>query len=155
MVPHIRKSFGLRFRIDDLEEWILRGRRKVNITNEILINALTIPSQFNIDNVKGVGEMAKAKLKTRHNCGFGSVYVRKTKKGRPRYYADFRDRNGNRRQKLLKNVTNWQEALEGLKNMVLREHYLECGVDPQKQQIKLKEFVEMFIVNYSKVNKRS
>ena len=78
--------------------------------------------------------MARAKTK-RHNCGFGAVYIRKTKKGKPRYYADYRDRSGNRRQKLLKNATNWQEALEGLKNIVLREHYKECGVEEEKQPI--------------------
>ena len=98
--------------------------------------------------------MARAKKK-RLNCGFGSVYIRETKKGRPRYYADYRDRQGKRIQKLIKNATNWQEALEGLKSVVLREHYRECGVEEEKQPTKLKEFTELFIENYSKVNKQS
>jgi len=154
-LPHIKKNFGLRFRKEDLEKWLGQDKRKSFLAESVLEKTLTAPSHFITDMMEGgKGAMAKAK-KMRLNCGFGAVYIRKTKKGNSRYYADYRDRSGSRRQKLLKNATGWHEALEGLKNMVLKEHYLECGIDPQKQQIKLKEFVDMFIENYSKVNKRS
>ncbi len=42
-----------------------------------------------------------------------------------------------------------------LKNAVLKEHFEECGIKESKQPIKFKEFADMFVENYSKVNKRS
>jgi len=154
-LPHIKKSFGIRFKLEDLENWLDKDKRKASVLDSILKNALTKPSPLYIDRVKGgQGAMAKAK-KTRLNCGFGAVYIRKTKRGKPRYYADYRDKQGKRIQRLIRNATNWQEALEGLKNAVLKEHYRQCGVEEEKQPIKLKEFSELFIENYSKVNKQS
>lgn len=96
-----------------------------------------------------------SKSYARRNYGFGSVYIRRTKTGKPRYYADYRDRYGKRVQKLVKNATCLQDAVEWLKNTVLKEHHGECGIKEQKQSVKFREFVEMFIENYSKVNKKS
>jgi len=154
-LTHVKKGFGLRFRREDLEKWLGQDKRRSFLVERILEKTLTAPSHFITDVMEGgKGAMARAK-KMRLNCGFGAVYIRKTKKGKSRYYADYRDRQGKRIQKLIKNATNWQEALEGLKNTVLKEHYRECGVEEEKQPIKLKEFTELFIENYSKVNKQS
>lgn len=154
-ITHIKKSFGIRFRRVDLEQWLNQDRRRIELAENILKRALTSSFHFNIDNVKGgQGAMAKAKKK-RLNCGYGAVYIRKTKRGKPRYYADYRDKQGKRKQRLIRNATDWREAVEGLKNAVLKEHYQECGTKEEKHPIKLKEFSELFIENYSKVNKRS
>ena len=154
-LDHYKIGNTIRIKHDDLERFKNHFKREYALSEKLFINALTnlSPVVIGIDE-GGQGAMAKAKKK-RHNCGFGSVYIRETKRGRPRYYADYRDRQGKRIQRLIKNATNWQEALEGLKNAVLREHYRECGVEEEKQPIKLKEFTELFIENYSKVNKQS
>ncbi len=154
VIPHIKKSFGLRFRQEDLEKWLEQDKRKVALVDNILRNTLTNLPPLAIDKAKGGKEMARA-TKSRHNYGYGAVYIRKTKKGHPRYYIDYRDRTGMRTQKLIKNALNWQEAHEALKNAVLKEHYEECGIKESKQPIKFKEFADMFVENYSKVNKRS
>jgi len=106
-----------------------------------------------IDEAKGGQEVARKK--TRHNYGYGAIYIRETKLGIPRFYIDYYDRNRKRTQKLVKNASNWQEAHEALKYAILKEHYSECGIKENKQSIKFKEFVKMFIENYSRVNKRS
>lgn len=96
-----------------------------------------------------------SKSYARRNYGFGSVYIRRTKARKARYYADYRDRYGKRIQKLVKNATCLQDAVEWLKNTVLKEHHGECGIKEQKHLVKFKNFTEMFIKNYSKVNKKS
>jgi len=152
-IPHIKKSFGLRFRQEDLEKWLEEDKRKAALADNILRNVLTNLPPLVIDKAKGGKEMARTS-KSRHNYGYGAIYIRETKTGKPRFYIDYYDRNRRRIQKLVRNATNWQEAYEALKNAVLKEHFEECGKKEQKP-IKLREFVEMFIENYSRVNKRS
>ena len=96
-----------------------------------------------------------SKSYARRNYGYGSVYFRRTKAGKPRYYADYRDMCGKRVQKLIRNAIFWQDADEWLRHAVLREHHRECGIKEQKSPVKFKDFVKMFIENYSKVNKQS
>lgn len=154
-LPHIHKTFGIRIQEAALDKWTNQDKSIQILAENILQNALTNLPPIDIDKTKGgKGAVARAK-KMRLNCGFGAVYIRKTKKERPRYYADYRDRQGKRIQKLIKNATDWQEALEWLKSAILREHYKECGVEEERQPIKLKEFTELFIENYSKVNKQT
>ena len=152
-LPHIKKSFGLRFRQKDLEKWLEGDKRNVLLAKNILKKALTNPVPVDIDVAKGGKEVARTKF--RHNYGYGAIYIRETKDGKPRFYLDYYDRNRRRVQKLVKNVMTWQEAHEALKNAVLKEHYEECGIKESKQQIKFKEFADMFIENYSRINKRS
>ncbi len=103
LFPHIKKSFGIRIKHHDLEKWLEEDKRKAALVDNILRNALTNLPPLAIDKAKGGKEMARAK-KSRHNYGYGSVYIRKTKKGHPRYYIDYRDRTGKRTQKLIKNA---------------------------------------------------
>jgi excisionase family DNA binding protein len=152
-LPHIKKSFGLRFRQIDLEKWLEQDKRKAFLTDNILKNALTNSPPVVIDKAKGGNEVARKK--TRHNYGYGAIYVRNTKEGNPRFYIDYHDRNGKRAQKLIKNALDWQEAHEALKNAVLKEHFEECGIGKQKQKIRFRELSELFLENYSKPNKKS
>jgi len=79
-LPHIKKSFGLRFRKVDLDAWLENDKRKAiqaPFYNQI---RLTNPPSLLISNMGGECEMAKAKSKTRYNFGYGSIYQRKTKK---------------------------------------------------------------------------
>ncbi len=152
-LPHIKK-FGLRFKKEDIDSWLDKDKRKNILIDIILKNALTNLPPLVIDKAKGGKEMARA-TKSRRNYGYGAVYIRKTRKGHPRYYIDYRDRTGMRTQKLIKNALNWQEAHEALKNAVLKEHYKECGIKESKQPIKFKEFADMYLETYAKVNKKS
>jgi integrase len=91
--------------------------------------------------------------KDRRNYGIGSVYVRKTSKGVLRYYIDFRDKSGNRIQQVVKHATNWKDSHQALRDAVFKEHNEQRIKKPKK--IRFGKFVEMFINNYSRVNKRS
>ncbi len=151
-LPHIHKTFGIRIQVKALDEWIDQGKSIHVLTQNILRNVLTNMPPIGIDKAKGGIEVARKK--TRHNYGYGAIYLRKTKKGIPRYYIDYYDNSGKRIQALIKHATNWNEAHEALKDAVLTEHYNDCGIKEQKR-IRFGKFVEMFVENYSRVNKRS
>jgi len=140
----------------EVEEWIenhkIKNQMKARIYNRNLQNRLTKDSQARIEEVKG-DEMARSS-RSRRNHGYGSVYVRMTSEGVPRFYIDFRDRTGRRVQRLVPMAMNWDMAKDALRDAVLKEHYSEYGVKEQKQ-IRFRKVEGMFIENYSKVNKRS
>lgn len=150
---------GIRFRPEDLDKYIEQHLNKSpsfsSQSIDIKQDTLTLPPNFGRILPGGNSEMPKGKNKTRYNLGYGAIYVRRTKAGNPRYYADYYDRNGKRIQKLIQNASSWEEAQEWLKRAVLKEHHKECGIKEQKLSIKFKDFVEMFIEDYSKVNKAS
>jgi len=154
-IPHIRKRSWIRFRLIDLEKWIDQGRREVHYSDKNLTKILTSSSSSYIDKVKGGGELPKGKTKTRFNFGYGAIYQRKTSKGKIRWYIDYRDREGKRNQRIVSHAISREEAVIALKDAVLREHYEEYGVKEENKPTKFKEFVDMFIENYSKVNKKS
>lgn len=100
-------------------------------------------------------EMPKGKNKTRFNFGFGAIYQRKTKNGEIRWYLDYRDGNGNRIQRVAPLATTKEEATVALKEEVQNNFDRNRGVEREKRRVKFKEFSDMFIENYSKVNKES
>ncbi|MFC2164032.1 tyrosine-type recombinase/integrase [Acidobacteriota bacterium] len=99
--------------------------------------------------------MPKGKNKTRYNFGYGAIYQRKTKQGKIRWYLDYRDGNGNRIQKVAPLATIKEEAVVALKVEVQKAFDRKRGIEREKQNVKLREFTDLFIENYSKVNKRS
>ena len=99
--------------------------------------------------------MPKGKNKTRYNFGYGAIYQRKTKNGKIRWYLDYRDGNGDRTQKVAPLATSKEEAVVALRNELQKTFDGKHSVERKKRKIKLKEFADMFIENYSKVNKRS
>jgi len=153
-LPHIKKSFGLRFREIDLEKWLEEDKRKATLVDNILRNALTNLPPLAIDKAKGGKQVARA-TKSRHNYGYGSVYVRKTKKGIQRYYIEYYDKDRNRIQKLVRNATNWNEALEALKDAVYKVHSQELEVRTQKQKIRFMAFSQIYLKDYSMIQKRA
>jgi len=147
-LPHIQKPFGIRFRLDDLDAWLEKGRRKSKLADNILRNALTNPPTVTIDKAEGgQGAMAKAKIK-RLNCGYGYVYVRPTKLGKPRFYLDYRDAKGKRKQELDKTATCLEDALITLQNRVQREHDKLNGVVRLKKNVGFMEFAQSFLQDY-------
>jgi len=154
-IPYIKKKFGLRFRQSEIEKWIDQDKRKTSISNKILIQALTNPFASNIDKAKGgIKRMANPK-KGRQNYGYGAVYVRKTKKGYFRFYIDYYDKSGNRKQKLVKNATCWRDAELELKNQVLMELSKDWRLRERKHDIKFRTFAEIYLQKHCKRKKKA
>ena len=100
----------------------------------------------------GKSEMPKGKNKTRYNFDYGAIYVRKTRKGIPRYYLEYYDLWGKRKQVLEKTATTWEEAQAALKNVVLQEHAKKHGLQSEKKKIRFREFGKVYLESYIKVN---
>ncbi len=99
--------------------------------------------------------MPKGKNKARFNFGYGAIYQRKTKKGRIRWYLDFWDADGERIQKVAPNATSKEEAALALKQEVQKAFDVEYGISRKKRNIKLSDFIDLYVENYSMPNKRS
>lgn len=154
VLPHIRLPLGLRFRPQDLMEWIDQGRREDRLSKRIISQTLTFSPPGYIKDTGGKTNMANPK-KGRQNYGYGACYIRKTKRGYLRFYIDYYDRNGERIQQLIKTATSWQEANSALKNAVLQEHLIKCGDQEQPTRIKFKALCDLYLENYAKINKKS
>lgn len=158
-LPYRKIGNELRFLREEIERLAdakekYKNKIESKFLKENLQNRLTKKPPLDIDGTKGGFSMARSKRSRRNFYGYGSVYVRLTSDGIPRYYIDFRDKSGNRIQRLVKHATCWEEGHEALRTAVLKEHYAACGIKEEKR-IRLRMAVEMFLENYSKVNKRS
>ena len=114
-LPSIRRTgMGIRFRREDLEAWIGQGKQQnhANISYSDIVPkaSLTVPLKRDKNTLGGRSEMAKAKTKSRIIFGYGAVYQRKTKDGKPRWYLDYRDGSGKRHQELVPFAITAEEA---------------------------------------------
>lgn len=156
-LPYYKDDSSLRSRLwfkqEEVEDWLSHYKSKTFLADKILRNALTNSVQAGIDKAEGGQKMARTK--SRHNYGYGSVYVRKTKMGMPRYYIEYYDKDRNRIQKLVRNATNWNEALEALNDAIYKVHSQELEVRTQKQNFRFKAFSPIYLKDYSMIQKRA
>ena len=152
-LPHIKKSFGLRFRKVDLDTWLEKDKRKAIQAPFFAQDRLTYPPALLISNMGGVSEMAKSKSMSRYNFGYGAIYQRKTKRGKIRWYLDYREGNGKRIQKVVPLALTKEEAALVLREEVERALSREYGLKRQKERIRFKDFADEYLENYAKVNK--
>jgi len=134
---------------DDIEKLLGKVKTQTppddHILQEILLTTVT---QTTIENLKGgKGAMARAKKK-RLNCGFGQVYIKPTKSGKPRFYLDYRDSSGKRRQELDRTATCFEDAIITLRNRVQKEHDKLNGIVRRRTDIGFSEFAKSFLQDY-------
>ncbi len=151
-IPYMKKGFGHRFRKSDLDEWLSKDKRVDLDFSLARTDFLTSTIAFDMSRAGGKGAMAKAKKK-RLNCGFGSVYIRSTKSGKSRFYLDYRDAKGNRKQDLAKNASNWEEAILALQSVVRKEFFCSQGIKEEKEPILFEKLADMYIRDWAKNNK--
>ena len=151
-IPCRRIYNQVRFKKEEIEDWQIKRKGK-NYSPPALL--YTIDTIQTYDKLYLKGGSAVSKKRQRWNYGFGSIYTRKTKKGRERWYIDYRDENGKRIQKVVKTALLKQEALISLQTEVARIFDREHHQTPKVKNFYFSQFVEMYIENYAKVNKRS
>lgn len=148
VIPHIKKSFGIRFKPEDLEKWLEQDKRKAILIDNILRNALTNLPPLAIDKAKGGKQVAR--IKTRHNYGYGSVYKRK----HCRFWSiDYYDADGKRVQQVIEGATNQEGAHGTLKKEVFDAHFRKQKKNEQKKQVTFKELADMYLSDWAKNNK--
>ncbi len=159
-IPRIKiPGVGIRFKSSDIQKFL--DQKTMNPLPTLFLasgnkeNSLLFPSDLSMKNSGGISEMPKGKSKTRFNLGYGAIYQRKMKSGNFRWYLDYYDTDQRRIQKVAKYAQTKEEAELALREEVSREFNREYGIKRKREAIKFKDFVELFIENYSKVNKRS
>lgn len=155
LIPHIRKSFGLRFCTEDLEEWILHGKREAKLAEEILKNALTKPSSIAIDKTKGGNSKLAKKGQTCFNYGYGYVRLRTYKSGSTCWTIDYRDENGKRIQKSLPHVESREEAAYALQKMAVGVYGRRNGIENRKEKIGFSDFAKIYLEDYMMTVRRN
>jgi len=150
---------GVRFRESDLESFIEQNTIKAQAILQPPVSPLSVSlenlAEFDrmfLKLTKGEGGSMKKK-KTRWNYGFGSVYLRKTKRGNDRWYIDYHE-DGNRVREVARNAQSKAEAVLYLKEKV-SEAFARVSSPHVKRQITFAELGETYLQNYAKSNKKS
>ena len=149
-IPFIkRRGVGIRFRKEEIEDWLNKGSLKINSLLESISNVDIVLENYDRMFLKRRTEL---KGQTRWNYGIGSVIRRKTKNKEERYYIHYQV-EGQRVRKALRGVGTRAEAVKVLNQEVAdafrgKYHF-------QKKTINFSEMVDLFLEKYSKPNKRS
>lgn len=155
LIPYIKKSFGYRFRIRDLDKWLDQDKSRNILSETILKNALTSPPQIHIDEVEGgKGRLAKKKP-TCFNYGVGHVRLRTYKSGRSCWTIDYRDENGRRAQKALAHVQSREEAAFILQEKVAEVLNRKFGIERRRKEIGFSDFAKVYLEDYMMTVRRN
>jgi len=152
-IPWFDINGQVRFEKAGIEKFIEKNKRKHTDFSQLLPRLDISLEKY--DKLMLKGESALSKKLKRWNYGFGAVYIRKTKQGKERWYIDYRDENGKRVQKVVKNAQQREDTLIELQTKVAQCFAKEHPHIAKTEKIRFPKFVEMYLENYAKVNKRS
>jgi len=148
ILPSIKRpGLGVRFRKEDLDAWLSETPRSLDAP-------LTLPDYGDRTQSGGPTGMPKGKTKSRYSWTQGAIYQRRTKKGIPRWYLDFKDATGRRIQRLAPNAVDPEDAMRALEIAVKEEHDKALGLKQQHVPC-FSELGDIYLRDYAKVNKRS
>ncbi|MBD3155143.1 MAG: tyrosine-type recombinase/integrase [Candidatus Aenigmarchaeota archaeon] len=154
-------GIGKRYNPDDLKEYIEKNKYKYisklpQVTDNHRI-ILTSTPDYGIrrSNESGGSEMAKAKTKSRFNFGNGAIYTRKTKKGKIRWYLDYKDSEGNRIQRVAASASTKEEAVYALNEATSKVFDEKHNIQRRKRKIGFTEFSQIYLKDYAMVVKKS
>jgi len=91
----------------------------------------------------------------RWNYGFGAVYLRKTKRGKDRWYIDFIDGQGKRQRQVVRDAQSRGEALIALQSRVSEVFSGKFNLKSKREPMKFTELAKTYIEDYAKANKKS
>jgi len=150
-------GIGKRYKESELKKYL--DKQTLNCTQFINFQqfSLTSPPEESILNLdySGGSGMPKGKSKTRYNLGYGAIYQRKTKSGKIRWYLDYRNAQGERKQELVANAIHREDAVAALQKRVLAELDNRYGIERKKGKIGFKTFAERYLKDYAMVVKKS
>jgi excisionase family DNA binding protein len=150
-------GIGKRYKESELKKYL--NSKTVDYTQFIDFQpfSLTKPPEESILNpdYSGGSGMPRGKSKTRYNLGYGAIYQRKTKSGKIRWYLDYRDAHGTRKQELVANAVRREDAISALQKKVLAEHDKRYGVERRKEKISFDAFAQIYLQEYAMVVKKS
>ena len=101
------------------------------------------------------GKDALSKNSRRCRFGFGTIYSRKTKRGKESWYLDYRNRQGERIREVAKGATTREEALIVLQERA-GDNLLSSSPALRKYRtVRFSELATVYIEDHAKIKKRS
>jgi len=144
-VPYIkRKGVGIRFRREEIEEWLKRGSSKIFPLLESFSKVDLALDKYDKLFLKGGRVSQKGKT---WSYPFGSVYLRQNKSGKDRWYIYYRI-EGKRTRKVVNNAQSRADALKVLQIEVADAFRGKHGFKKQEKRIKLSDFAELYLTNW-------
>lgn len=101
------------------------------------------------------GRNALRKNSGRWHYGFGTVYVRKTKRGKESWYLDYRNRQGERIREIAKGATTRGEALIVLQERAGENLLAKSPALRKYRSVRFSELATLYIEDHAKLKKRS
>jgi excisionase family DNA binding protein len=154
-IPYVKiHRRRLRFRKDDLDEWIARGSYKPSVFLESLTKVdlgLQAYDRLFLCKKGGVNTMSP---KGPWSYPFGSVFLRQTKKSGDRFYIYYRF-EGKRIREAVRGAQSRADALKVLQMKIADAFRGKHGFKKDEKKITFADFCDLYIKNYAKVNKRS
>ncbi len=155
VLPHFKTGFGLRFKPEDIYNWLSKQKREVLFTEKISNVILTNPFVMNIDKAKGGTSRLAKRKPTCFNYGYGRVYLRTYRSGRSCWTIEYRDENGKRIQKALADVQSREEAVFFLQKKVAEVFDFKHRIERRREKIGFKTFAESFVEDYMMTARRN
>lgn len=149
---------GIRYKSSDIEKHLASFpiSKTLNVIQHADIETFRWINTPVYDNIKtgGMREMPKGKLKeSRTKFDIGAIYPRFTTKGHARWYLDYNDRYGNRKQPLVSNASSPEEAYIALKKAVEKEFDAQQGIKRKREKICFSDFSDIYLNDYAKIQK--
>jgi len=151
-IPHVRLDGRLRFERAEIDRLIERGR--VRSAFEFMQQPLISLEAFDKTFLRG-GQKAVHRKAQRWNYGFGTVFVRKTKRGRDRWSVNFRGPVGERRREVIKDAQSRGEAVVALQQRVGEVFDGKYHPVRKSSPVTFIRLAEIYLEDYAKTNKRS
>jgi len=157
------EGIGIRFRRDEVDEWA-KQQACPCIPKEYLIS-FEKENKIKLEDEEEKIKNPEMEMAKRYKCAYGSISVRKTKKGFPRFYSFFQ-LDGKRYEQVLKGATTLRQALQAhyaLVEKVFREKYglanepamLKKEEEGKENCITFEKFADLFLEKYCKVNNKA
>jgi excisionase family DNA binding protein len=152
-IPSFTLNGRIRFDKKQIDEFLERHRVRF-VDPEYLLHRANLPlDAYDRLHLKG-GLSALSKKSGRCNYGFGSVYIRKTKKGRDRWCIDYPCR-GERIREVVRDAQTRGEALTALQAKVADSFNGRFAPQRTAQHSRFTDFADRFIDEYAKSEKTS
>jgi len=157
-IPHVILNGRVRFEQNAIDEFLEKRRSGALDIEAILPKfdpSLDAYDKLHLKRQSKGGKSAVGKdPRRRCHCGFGIIYLRKTKKGKDRWYLDYWHQ-GKRVRKVVKFAQTEQEAMIALQEEIRKTFNKEYSIKRERERILFRDFADVYMTNYAKVKKRS
>jgi len=151
-ISYVRLNENLRFEHAEIKEMI--ARRRVRSPFEFLSNILISLDEFDKRFLKG-GKSAVKGSQRRWRYGIGTIYLRKTKKGKDPWYMDYQDGQEKRRREVIKGAQNRGEALIALQVKVNEIFTGKFSPSRRAGSVTFNALADCYMKDYAEKEKKS